>query len=569
MANLGTVAAFISPNVVEQLTSITTSGGTTTITATSNKQQYFTGTSNQTLVLPVATTLALGQSFFVQNDSTGTITVNTSGNNQLLTIPSASRATTVCINPAGGTGTASWSYTLTSNTGSPVTLSGDVTGSSGSTSVLQISGPNGGGTGLPISSTSGSSGNIYFGYSSTLPTGTSNIGIGYQALNVNTSFGNVAIGNQALRLNTGNTNTAIGSNTLFSNTTGIRNTAVGNGALINNTTANDNTAIGHGASTAGTTATQNVSVGFNALSSNQTGNSNTAVGYLAIQGIINNSTSNSVAVGTSALAGSLNGSTDNTAVGYQAGQNVSTGTNNLILGSTAGSTLQTGSNNVIVGFGANVDAVARVGAVALGQGIIATVDNGFFVKHNASTIPSAPTSGTVAGFKNGTNELVEYPTGTNGQVLSLVSGVPTWISQFTTSSGGLTALSGDVSGVSSIPNIFWYAMRDNATGWKCITFINIATPTVIGTWSNSVRLTMSPQAVSPPLSTFNPAFNDSLVASGFYFGPWNSSTSSQNPFPCFIYYNAGTWYIIRASSGSGNFADTALRFSSFTSGWYP
>lgn len=57
-------------------TSIATAAGTTTLTVSSTYQQYFTGTTTQTVVMPLLSTLALGQAYLLDNDSTGIVTVN-------------------------------------------------------------------------------------------------------------------------------------------------------------------------------------------------------------------------------------------------------------------------------------------------------------------------------------------------------------------------------------------------------------------------------------------------------------------------------------------------------------
>ena len=53
----------------------TTAAGTTTLTVTSTYYQRFTGSTTQTVVLPNATTMALGQGFIIDNDSTGNLTL--------------------------------------------------------------------------------------------------------------------------------------------------------------------------------------------------------------------------------------------------------------------------------------------------------------------------------------------------------------------------------------------------------------------------------------------------------------------------------------------------------------
>lgn len=84
-----------------------TAAGTTVLTATSAQIQYFTGTSTQTVTLPVVSTLVLGQSFEIVNRSTGNITVNSSGDNLVTTVRagSSARIQTILVT---GTTAASW-----------------------------------------------------------------------------------------------------------------------------------------------------------------------------------------------------------------------------------------------------------------------------------------------------------------------------------------------------------------------------------------------------------------------------------------------------------------------------
>jgi hypothetical protein len=63
-------------SVILSLTSTVTSGVTTTLTVASTETQIFTGTSAQTVQLPAANTLTLGQQFFISNQSTGSVQVN-------------------------------------------------------------------------------------------------------------------------------------------------------------------------------------------------------------------------------------------------------------------------------------------------------------------------------------------------------------------------------------------------------------------------------------------------------------------------------------------------------------
>ncbi len=90
-------------------TSTATAAGTTTLTNASTEQQYFTGATTQTVVLPVVTTLVNGWRFQIVNLSTGLVTVNSSGLNNVFILPgNGGWGAFVCINTGGGTGAASW-----------------------------------------------------------------------------------------------------------------------------------------------------------------------------------------------------------------------------------------------------------------------------------------------------------------------------------------------------------------------------------------------------------------------------------------------------------------------------
>lgn len=105
---------------------ITTSGGTTTLTVASADQTYFTGSSAQTVVMPVASTLSLGADYLIFNQSTGLITVQSSGANTITTIPPNASVLLVCV-LASGTTAASWSYAFSNSAYSLLTATGAVT----------------------------------------------------------------------------------------------------------------------------------------------------------------------------------------------------------------------------------------------------------------------------------------------------------------------------------------------------------------------------------------------------------------------------------------------------------
>ena len=104
-------------NLPPQYQSTTTDGGTTTLTADNEFQQYFVGTESQTIVLPVVSTLDEGVVFNVVNLSSGTITIQTSGLDQLATVSPGTQMALTCVNNQGDANVDSWSFTS-----SPISL---------------------------------------------------------------------------------------------------------------------------------------------------------------------------------------------------------------------------------------------------------------------------------------------------------------------------------------------------------------------------------------------------------------------------------------------------------------
>ena len=87
----------IIDNIKLGYTTTATAAGTTTLTATSNRYQRFTGSTTQTIVLPVTSTLATGVSYEIENASTGNLTVNSSGGNLVITIIPGVSVQCMCI----------------------------------------------------------------------------------------------------------------------------------------------------------------------------------------------------------------------------------------------------------------------------------------------------------------------------------------------------------------------------------------------------------------------------------------------------------------------------------------
>jgi hypothetical protein len=115
---LGTAPTISLPtidNIKMGYSTTATAAGTTTLTAASNYRQFFTGSTTQTIVLPVTSTLVTGIAYEIENNSTGLLTVNSSGGNLVGTIPAGVCAHAVCIGITLTTA-ADWDWDYISNT---------------------------------------------------------------------------------------------------------------------------------------------------------------------------------------------------------------------------------------------------------------------------------------------------------------------------------------------------------------------------------------------------------------------------------------------------------------------
>jgi hypothetical protein len=102
-------------NIKMGYTTTATAAGTTTLTVASNYRQFFTGTTTQTIVLPVTSTLVTGIAYEIENNSTGLLTVNSSGGNLVGTVPAGVCAHAVCIGTTLTTA-ADWDWDYISTT---------------------------------------------------------------------------------------------------------------------------------------------------------------------------------------------------------------------------------------------------------------------------------------------------------------------------------------------------------------------------------------------------------------------------------------------------------------------
>jgi hypothetical protein len=101
-------------NFIDGYSTTATSVATTTLTVGSAFYQLFTGSTTQTVALPVVSTLSLGQQFLIVNRSSGVVTVQSSGANTLQAM-AANTQLLVTVILTSGTSAASWDTIYASN----------------------------------------------------------------------------------------------------------------------------------------------------------------------------------------------------------------------------------------------------------------------------------------------------------------------------------------------------------------------------------------------------------------------------------------------------------------------
>jgi hypothetical protein len=98
-------------NFLPGFSTVVSAAGTTILTVASTQVLEITGTTTQTVQLPVVSTLALGTPFQIINNSTGAVTINSSGGNLVATLTAGSD---VLLNTVLNTGTTAASWNVSS-----------------------------------------------------------------------------------------------------------------------------------------------------------------------------------------------------------------------------------------------------------------------------------------------------------------------------------------------------------------------------------------------------------------------------------------------------------------------
>lgn len=118
-----TTAVWVRADINDGYTTTVTAAGTTTLTILSTYWQFFTGSTTQTLVMPVESTLAAGMSWTIVNNSTGIVTIQSSGLNTIVALPAAGVAEVTCILNSG-TSAASWNASISASSGGVTSIIG-------------------------------------------------------------------------------------------------------------------------------------------------------------------------------------------------------------------------------------------------------------------------------------------------------------------------------------------------------------------------------------------------------------------------------------------------------------
>ena len=244
---------------------------------------------------------------------------------------------------------------------------------------------------------------------------TATIGIGYETgtdINHADASGTVMVGHQAgAQITSGQYNVLIGqqSGNQGANgiTTGDYNTAVGTKTLgasaASNITGNGNVAVGYEALLESEGAVNNnTAVGFKAGQNITTAEHNTAVGTTALQTLVTGN-SNTM-IGSSAGTALPAGAEQNTAVGREAlaAGNSSDTDNNVCVGYRAGYQIQAGSGNTLIGTGVDVNTSNYTNSTGIGYNFETTSSNAVFLGNGSVTKVYMSVDGDGEMYANGT-----------------------------------------------------------------------------------------------------------------------------------------------------------------------
>lgn len=117
-------------NLINGYTTTATAAATTTLTVSSTGIQIFTGVTTQNCLLPDATTLVLGQQFYISNNSSGAVTVKDNGSSTVQVMAASTHALFTVTNILSAAG--AWDFNYSAAGAGISQLTGDVTAGPGS-----------------------------------------------------------------------------------------------------------------------------------------------------------------------------------------------------------------------------------------------------------------------------------------------------------------------------------------------------------------------------------------------------------------------------------------------------
>lgn len=117
------IAVWTRADINSGYSSTITAGGTTILTVLSYYWQFFTGTTTQTTIMPLTSTLAAGMTWSIVNNSSGSVTIQSSGLNTIVTLAAGEVGLITCILNSGTTA-ASWNAIVSSIGGGVTSITG-------------------------------------------------------------------------------------------------------------------------------------------------------------------------------------------------------------------------------------------------------------------------------------------------------------------------------------------------------------------------------------------------------------------------------------------------------------
>jgi len=401
------IGTLYANNVYLGFTTITAAAGTTVLTNASSAWQQVVGTTTQTIRLPNATTLYKGLAFTISNNSTGAVTITDNASTTLDTTVTGGSSVLVLTDNSTSAGTwRAYSYLPSSYDFSTATADFGGATITNATWNGNTIGTAYGGTGL--TTFAGANNAIYSTSSSALAAGTLPVAAGGTGATTLTGY---VYGN--------GTGAFTASTTIpFSSVTGTVPTTQGGTALTSYTTGDviyasaTNTLAKLGIGSTGQVLT--VSGGIPAWS---TPSSSVSTFQTSLSGLTP-STATSGAVTLAGTLGPTSGGTGLTT--YTQGDLVyASGTNTL------GKLADVATGNALISGGVSADpSWGKIG--------LTTHVSGTLPVANGGTNITTYTTGDIL-YASATNTLSKLPAGTNGQILTLASGVPSWAAS--TSSG--------------------------------------------------------------------------------------------------------------------------------------